>query len=143
MHHFVIIVIYRLLFFLQIISSMLGKVLPFILLTSLHMSMYEMMLHGHIAFTRSKCSCCSTILLLCIYAMLDVGNLICICYLHGSGHFQSVMYFLEKHLHILDNINELREMLSGIGQPEAETPGGLDCFDTTQAGSIAEFFHKS
>ena len=34
-------------------------------------------------------------------------------------------------------------MLSGIGQPEAETPGGLDCFDTTQAGSIAEFFHKS
>ena len=75
--------------------------------------------------------------------MLDVGNLICICYLHGSGHFQSVMYFLEKHMHILDNINELREMLSGIGQPEAETPGGLDCFDTTQAGSIAEFFHKS
>lgn len=49
----------------------------------------------------------------------------------------------EKHMHILDNINELREMLSGVGQPDAETPGGLDCFDTSHARTISEFFHKS
>lgn len=46
-------------------------------------------------------------------------------------------------MHILDNINELREMLSGVGQPDAETPGGLDCFDTSHARTISEFFHKS
>lgn len=46
-------------------------------------------------------------------------------------------------MHILDNINELREMMSGVGQPDAETPGGLDCFNTSQARAIAEYFNSS
>ena len=45
-------------------------------------------------------------------------------------------------MHILDNLQEFREMMAGIGI-ECESPGGLDCFDTAQAAVISDFFHNS
>lgn len=54
-----------------------------------------------------------------------------------------VFHILEKHMHILDNLKELKDMVAGIGQPEAETPGGLDCFDSAQARTIVQYFHTS
>ncbi|XP_067936016.1 ciliary-associated calcium-binding coiled-coil protein 1-like isoform X2 [Watersipora subatra] len=49
----------------------------------------------------------------------------------------------DKHMHILDNIKAFRDMLSGVGQVEAEAPGGLDCFEVLHAKTIAQFFHTS
>ena len=34
-------------------------------------------------------------------------------------------------------------MMSGVGQAESETSGGLDCFDSSQAKAIFEYFHTS
>lgn len=46
-------------------------------------------------------------------------------------------------MHILDNLNEMREMMSGIGQTDLESSSGLDCFTLQQAVTIAEYFHAS
>lgn len=46
-------------------------------------------------------------------------------------------------MHVLDNLNALREMMAGVGQVECDNPGGLECFDTVQARSIAKYFHDS
>lgn len=46
-------------------------------------------------------------------------------------------------MHILDNLKEFKDMMSGVGQTDTETPGGLDCFEPAQAKSIAEYFHTS
>jgi len=55
----------------------------------------------------------------------------------------SVCLPAEKHMHILDNIRELKMMMSGVGAVETETPGGLDIFDSTQAKKIADYFHTT
>lgn len=54
-----------------------------------------------------------------------------------------LLCFVDKHMHILDNLNELREMMAGVGQIECERPGGLDIFEAAQARKISEYFHQS
>ncbi|KAF6018260.1 C10orf107 [Bugula neritina] len=56
---------------------------------------------------------------------------------------QLLLNIKEKHMHILDNIRELKMMMSGVGAVETETPGGLDIFDSTQAKKIADYFHTT
>lgn len=78
--------------------------------------------------------------------LMNVKGKVCIlnpplrCYqLDGNHSGNSVV---EKHMHILDNLNEMKEMFSGIGQPDYEAPGGLDCFDVSQARTISKYFHQ-
>ena len=61
----------------------------------------------------------------------------------NSGMVNVPFYITEKHLHILDNLKEFKDMMSGVGQAESETSGGLDCFDSSQAKAIFEYFHTS
>lgn len=49
----------------------------------------------------------------------------------------------EKRLSIVENLQEFKAMLSGIGLQECENPGGLDGFDLALAKDVIQFAHQT
>ena len=67
------------------------------------------------------------------------GTFTCIPYFL---HRYSFSIFSEKQMAIVDNIRELKKMITGIGQEGGESSGGLECFSVEQAKPVTDYVQK-
>ena len=63
-----------------------------------------------------------------------------------KDHFYLYDYFynhnVEKQMAIVDNLKELKKMMTGVGQEGPEHSGGLECFSVEQVKLITDYIHR-
>ena len=54
-----------------------------------------------------------------------------------------IIFLLEKHLPIVENLSFLKKLFAGIGMENCELSGGLECFDIKQAKLISDYMNDT
>ena len=49
---------------------------------------------------------------------------------------------VEKQMTIVENLKELKRMMTGVGQEGSEHSGGLECFSVQQVKLITDYIHR-